>query len=168
MGVREPYFIRCKSCAAEGGWAKIEGNAVRLWNMRENADLRRRLRETEQARDEATAVLRECRRALEYEKDQYNQFFQYFREIYLLYDVLRSDADALAAELAETEAGIQELNQATEQIQEERDQFLEELEAERERAEGYEAILRIIKDNRRCKADCREYAKRALKGGEDL
>jgi Lar family restriction alleviation protein len=30
------YFVVCKSCAATGGWAKTEGNAVRFWNMRED------------------------------------------------------------------------------------------------------------------------------------
>jgi len=28
------YVVRCISCAAEGGWAKTEGNAIRNWNMR--------------------------------------------------------------------------------------------------------------------------------------
>lgn len=28
------FVVRCLSCAAEGGWAKTEGNAIRHWNMR--------------------------------------------------------------------------------------------------------------------------------------
>ena len=28
------YFLRCVSCAAQGGWAKSESGAIRLWNMR--------------------------------------------------------------------------------------------------------------------------------------
>ena len=30
----QAYFIRCKSCASNGGWAKSPGGALRLWNMR--------------------------------------------------------------------------------------------------------------------------------------
>lgn len=28
------YFVRCISCAAQGGWAKTPGNADRHWNLR--------------------------------------------------------------------------------------------------------------------------------------
>ncbi len=28
------YFVRCRSCAAEGGWAKTQTGAIRNWNMR--------------------------------------------------------------------------------------------------------------------------------------
>ena len=28
------FFVRCVSCGAQGGWAKTEGNADRLWDMR--------------------------------------------------------------------------------------------------------------------------------------
>jgi hypothetical protein len=32
------YFIRCRSCAAQGGWSKSgEAGARRLWNMRVTA-----------------------------------------------------------------------------------------------------------------------------------
>ena len=35
--IKEPrYFVSCISCAAEGGWAKTEGGAVRNWEMREH------------------------------------------------------------------------------------------------------------------------------------
>ena len=29
------YYVCCHGCAATGGWAKCEGNAVRRWIMRE-------------------------------------------------------------------------------------------------------------------------------------
>ena len=29
------YFIRCKSCASNGGWSKSPPGAFRLWNMRQ-------------------------------------------------------------------------------------------------------------------------------------
>lgn len=32
------YTIRCRSCAAEGGWAKNPAGAVRCWNMRATED----------------------------------------------------------------------------------------------------------------------------------
>ena len=32
------YFIRCTSCGAEGGWAQMPGNAVKMWNMRADTD----------------------------------------------------------------------------------------------------------------------------------
>ena len=28
------YFVRCLSCAGQGGWAKTPGNAVRRWVQR--------------------------------------------------------------------------------------------------------------------------------------
>lgn len=28
------YSIRCRACGAEGGWAKSDSGARRLWNMR--------------------------------------------------------------------------------------------------------------------------------------
>lgn len=28
------YNIRCKSCAATGGWSKNSNGAIRMWNMR--------------------------------------------------------------------------------------------------------------------------------------
>lgn len=28
------WFVRCRSCAAQGGWAKTESGARRWWNMR--------------------------------------------------------------------------------------------------------------------------------------
>lgn len=32
--VDQQFFIRCRSCAATGGWAKNPFGAVRWWNMR--------------------------------------------------------------------------------------------------------------------------------------
>ena len=32
------YFNRCRSCAAEGPWAKTPGNADRMWNARPTHD----------------------------------------------------------------------------------------------------------------------------------
>jgi Lar family restriction alleviation protein len=29
------YHVRCRSCAAEGPWAKVKAGAIRLWNTRE-------------------------------------------------------------------------------------------------------------------------------------
>ncbi len=29
------HYVRCRSCAAQGGWTKTPGNAVRLWNTRQ-------------------------------------------------------------------------------------------------------------------------------------
>jgi len=34
------YFVRCVSCAAQGGWAKSESGAFRLWNRRLEAESR--------------------------------------------------------------------------------------------------------------------------------
>ncbi len=28
------YWIVCHSCAAQGGWMKSKGGAIRMWNMR--------------------------------------------------------------------------------------------------------------------------------------
>ena len=28
------YFIICRACACQGGWAKSEGGAIKLWNLR--------------------------------------------------------------------------------------------------------------------------------------
>lgn len=28
------YFIICRACACQGGWAKSEGSAIKLWNLR--------------------------------------------------------------------------------------------------------------------------------------
>ena len=33
------YFIRCRSCAAEGGWMKTESGGLRMWNMRTPATM---------------------------------------------------------------------------------------------------------------------------------
>lgn len=33
--VDQQYFIRCRSCAATGGWATSPRGAVRCWNMRD-------------------------------------------------------------------------------------------------------------------------------------
>ena len=30
------YYIKCRSCAAEGPWARHDENAITLWNMRVN------------------------------------------------------------------------------------------------------------------------------------
>ncbi len=32
------YFVRCPSCGAQGGWAKNESGARRMWNTRPNPD----------------------------------------------------------------------------------------------------------------------------------
>lgn len=29
------YFVRCCSCASQGGWRKNPGGAVMMWNMRD-------------------------------------------------------------------------------------------------------------------------------------
>ncbi len=34
----QQYFVRCRSCAATGGWAKNPQGAVRWWNMREGKE----------------------------------------------------------------------------------------------------------------------------------
>lgn len=31
---RNRHFIHCRSCGADGGWAKNENNAINLWNQR--------------------------------------------------------------------------------------------------------------------------------------
>ena len=36
--VEQQYFIRCRSCAATGGWAKNPHGAVRWWNMRDKKE----------------------------------------------------------------------------------------------------------------------------------
>ena len=37
--IDQQYFVRCRSCAATGGWAKNPRGAVRWWNMRADAAL---------------------------------------------------------------------------------------------------------------------------------
>jgi len=32
------HFVRCRSCAADGGWGKSVGRAIRLWNMRQSSE----------------------------------------------------------------------------------------------------------------------------------
>lgn len=32
------YFYRCMSCAAQGGWSKRQGGALRCWNVRIEAE----------------------------------------------------------------------------------------------------------------------------------
>jgi len=44
------WYVRCISCAAQGGWAKSKAGAWRLWNMREKGGDRKDGQSGEEAR----------------------------------------------------------------------------------------------------------------------
>jgi hypothetical protein len=49
------YTVRCRSCAAEGGWAKSATSAARWWNMRQPNDAVAVLRELVTLHDQRPA-----------------------------------------------------------------------------------------------------------------
>ena len=48
------YFLRCRSCAAEGPWTKNRNGAFRMWNMRTPEPLMNRIARSANAGNQQT------------------------------------------------------------------------------------------------------------------